>query len=134
MVFRIDPPFETPHGPRSPRRVLSGGAARTTWDNSLRWNTLRREMPFVVRLRNEHGTGGGVVGGLPMEYNRSSGHGQVRSRLMLTISGQAGRLCDGVTRRDALRIGALGLGGLTLPGLLHAEQQAGIGDRTKRSS
>ena len=45
---------------------------------------------------------------------------------MLTISGQAGRLCDGVTRRDALRIGALGLGGLTLPGLLHAEQQAGI--------
>ena len=45
---------------------------------------------------------------------------------MLTISGRGGRLCDGVTRRDALRIGALGMGGLTLPDLLHAEQQAGI--------
>ena len=45
---------------------------------------------------------------------------------MLTISGQAGRLCDGVTRRDALKIGALGLGGLSLPELLRAERQAGI--------
>jgi hypothetical protein len=31
-----------------------------------------------------------------------------------------------VTRRDALRIGSLGLGGLSLPGLLRAEQAAGI--------
>jgi hypothetical protein len=34
-------------------------------------------------------------------------------------------LCDGVTRREVLRIGALGLGGLILPDLLRAEQQAG---------
>ena len=45
---------------------------------------------------------------------------------MLTVPGAAHRLCDGVTRRDALRIGALGLGGLSLPGLLRAEQLAGI--------
>ncbi len=45
---------------------------------------------------------------------------------MLSIQGQRTRLCDGVTRRDVLRIGALGLGGLTLPGLLRAEEQAGI--------
>lgn len=45
---------------------------------------------------------------------------------MLTISGRKHRLCDGVTRRDALKIGALGLGGLTLPQLLRAEAQAGI--------
>ena len=45
---------------------------------------------------------------------------------MLTISGNAHRLCDGITRRDALQIGALGLGGLSLPGLLRAEQASGI--------
>ena len=45
---------------------------------------------------------------------------------MLTINGNGGRLCDGVTRRDALKIGALGLGGLSLPDLLRAAQRAGI--------
>lgn len=45
---------------------------------------------------------------------------------MLAIPGSAGRLCDGLTRRDMLRIGALGLGGLSLPQLLQAEQQAGV--------
>ncbi|MCO6454927.1 MAG: DUF1501 domain-containing protein [Pirellulaceae bacterium] len=45
---------------------------------------------------------------------------------MLRISGSAYRLCDGLSRRDFLRVGALGLGGLTLPGLLRAEAQAGI--------
>lgn len=46
---------------------------------------------------------------------------------MLNISGTASRLCDGVSRRDVLRIGALGMGGLSLPGLLQAEQSAGVG-------
>ncbi len=46
---------------------------------------------------------------------------------MLTISGTSRRLCDGVSRRDVLRIGALGMGGLSLPGLLRAEQTAGVG-------
>ena len=40
--------------------------------------------------------------------------------------GRATRLCDGVTRRDMLRIGSLTVGGLTLPRLLRAEQVAGI--------
>lgn len=45
---------------------------------------------------------------------------------MLEITGMEQRLCDGITRRTALKIGALGMGGLSLPGLLRAEQAAGI--------
>ena len=45
---------------------------------------------------------------------------------MLTINRRGGRLCDGMTRRDALKIGAVGLGGMSLPDLLQAEQRAGI--------
>ncbi|QDU31078.1 hypothetical protein ETAA8_62310 [Anatilimnocola aggregata] len=48
---------------------------------------------------------------------------------MLTILGQADRqagFCDGHSRRDFLRIGGLGLGGLALPQLLQAEAQQGI--------
>jgi uncharacterized protein (DUF1501 family) len=44
---------------------------------------------------------------------------------VLTVWGQRrGRGCDGRSRRDFLRIGACGLGGLTLPGLLHARAEA----------
>jgi len=44
---------------------------------------------------------------------------------MLPILTSCGlRHCDGITRREALRIGALGVGGLTLPALLRLEQQA----------
>ena len=46
---------------------------------------------------------------------------------MLSILGHGhSALCDGITRRDTLRLGALTLGGLTLPQLLRAEQLAGI--------
>jgi hypothetical protein len=45
---------------------------------------------------------------------------------LLNILGQSHRLCDGVSRRNFLKVGALGLGGLALPQLLAAEQQAGI--------
>ena len=45
---------------------------------------------------------------------------------MLTILGQQSRFCDGLSRRNFLKIGALGLGGLTMPQLLRAEAQAGI--------
>jgi hypothetical protein len=46
---------------------------------------------------------------------------------MLSIFGHSrSTLCDGLTRRDTLRLGALTLGGLTLPQLLQAEQMAGI--------
>ncbi len=43
---------------------------------------------------------------------------------MLAITDQGTRLCDGMTRREWLRIGRLGLTGLSLPGLLHAKPQA----------
>jgi Protein of unknown function (DUF1501) len=47
---------------------------------------------------------------------------------MLTIAGRArAGYCDGVTRRDLLRIGGLALGGLSLPQLLQAEAFAGVG-------
>jgi uncharacterized protein (DUF1501 family) len=45
---------------------------------------------------------------------------------MLTILGKGQRYCDGVSRRNFLRIGALGLGGLALPQLLRAEALAGV--------
>ncbi len=44
---------------------------------------------------------------------------------MLTLLGNKHRLCDKVSRRDALRIGALGVGGLTLADLLRADAQSG---------
>ncbi|MGL5095614.1 MAG: DUF1501 domain-containing protein [Planctomycetia bacterium] len=46
---------------------------------------------------------------------------------MLTIPGRTYRLCDGATRRDALKVGMLGMGGLSLPGLLRAEERSGVG-------
>ncbi len=44
---------------------------------------------------------------------------------MLTFLGRKNRFCDGIGRRDFLKIGGLAVGGLTLPQLLQAEQQAG---------
>lgn len=43
---------------------------------------------------------------------------------MLRMLDRGVRLCDGVTRRDWLQIGGLGLGGLTLPRLLQSRVQA----------
>ncbi len=46
---------------------------------------------------------------------------------MLTIQGApSGKFCDGVTRRDFLKIGGLAMGGLSLPQMLRAEAQSGI--------
>lgn len=53
---------------------------------------------------------------------------------MLSISGGVGsqtRFCDGLSRRDFLRIGGLGLGGASLPQLLQAEQVAGLRNSKK---
>lgn len=50
---------------------------------------------------------------------------------MLTIPGSPARFCDGLSRRNFLRIGALGLGGLALPQLLRAEQSSGAGKSNK---
>jgi hypothetical protein len=45
---------------------------------------------------------------------------------MLTIPGPNHRFCDGVSRRNFLRIGALGMGGLAVPQLLRAEKASGL--------
>jgi hypothetical protein len=46
---------------------------------------------------------------------------------MFTLAGRArSGYCDGVTRRDFLKVGGLALGGMSLPQLLKAEEQAGI--------
>jgi hypothetical protein len=44
---------------------------------------------------------------------------------MLTLTGGKGRFCDGVTRRSFLQIGALAMGGMSLPTLLQAEERSG---------
>jgi hypothetical protein len=43
---------------------------------------------------------------------------------MLSILGQGTKLCDGITRREFLQIGALGIGGLTLADVLRLKAQA----------
>jgi hypothetical protein len=50
---------------------------------------------------------------------------------MLSVMGHANFKSGSVSRRELLQIGALGLGGLTLPGLLRAEKAAGIGKSHK---
>lgn len=50
---------------------------------------------------------------------------------MLTIHGPRQRFCDGVSRRNFLRIGALGMGGAMLPQLLQAESVSGVGASRK---
>jgi len=55
---------------------------------------------------------------------------------MITLFGNSeptsnNRLCDGVSRRDFLQIGGLGMGGMTLSQLLQAEETAGIGNSHK---
>ena len=44
---------------------------------------------------------------------------------MLTFFGGERRFCDGVSRRDFLKIGGLAIGGLTLADLLRLEAEAG---------
>jgi len=52
---------------------------------------------------------------------------------VLTLFSQqsASRYCDGFSRRSFLRIGGLGLGGLSFPELLRAESQVGVGKSQK---
>jgi hypothetical protein len=53
---------------------------------------------------------------------------------MLSLTCRRGvRHCDGLTRREVLRAGAVGLGGLTLPALLRLEQAAAAAGRKARA-
>src|ERR1043166_8145557 len=45
---------------------------------------------------------------------------------MLTIPGNSSKFCDGLSRRNFLRIGGLALGGMALPDLFQAEAASGI--------
>lgn len=51
---------------------------------------------------------------------------------MLSLhSSTGGRFCDGMMRRDFLKVGGLAMGGLSLPNLLRAESQQGLGKSHK---
>src|SRR4051812_19759992 len=51
---------------------------------------------------------------------------------MLTLyTNSTQQYCDGISRRNFLRLGAMGMGGLTLAGLMRAEAEAGISNSTK---
>lgn len=50
---------------------------------------------------------------------------------MLTIWGNRRRFAEGVHRREFLRVGALGMCGLTLPALLRQESHGAVGGRPK---
>ena len=45
---------------------------------------------------------------------------------MLEILGRTQRFCDGLPRRDFLRMGTLGLGGIALPGLLQGRAASAV--------
>jgi len=51
--------------------------------------------------------------------------------LKISVGGKGGGFCDGIARRDFIRIGAMGIGGLTTANLLEAEARAGIGSSHK---
>lgn len=53
---------------------------------------------------------------------------------MLTILGRRQRFCDGVSRRNFLKIGGLSLGGLSLPQVLQAEADSKAGEGTRKLS
>jgi hypothetical protein len=50
---------------------------------------------------------------------------------MLTIAGPKTRYCDAIERRSFLQIGGLAMGGMSLAGILRAEEEAGIRSSSK---
>ena len=67
----------------------------------------------------------------PAAFSKRNGYPAMLSIFGRPLSGDTSKLCDGRSRRDFLRAGALTVGGLTLPQLLHAEQAAGIRNSKK---
>ena len=51
--------------------------------------------------------------------------------LKISAGGRGGGFCDGIARRDFIRIGAMGIGGLTTANLIEAEALDGIGSSHK---
>ena len=83
----------------------------------------------TAKRREKGGASLGQAGKIRRELlaaHEPRGHGQQGA--MLSIYGNSsGRFCDGVSRRNFLKIGGLGMGGLALPELLRAEAAAGVG-------
>ena len=53
---------------------------------------------------------------------------------MLSVLGESGKLCDGVTRREAMRVGSLSLfAGMTVPRLLQAASASPSGFKSNMS-
>ena len=52
---------------------------------------------------------------------------------MLRIFGSSSKLCDGITRREVLRVGGLALGGLTLADVFRSQAEATPNDRRGKS-
>ena len=72
-----------------------------------------------------------VLTHLPASVNDAALGG--KGHIMLTIFGKRDQFCDGISRRNFLKIGAFGfgVGQLTLPQLLRAEAEQGIGKSHK---
>ena len=51
--------------------------------------------------------------------------------LKISAGGKGGGFCDGIARRDFIRIGAMGVGGMTMANLFEAEARAGVGSSHK---
>src|SRR5947199_10873679 len=60
-------------------------------------------------------------------------HGHLQGTTMISLSAGLTRVCDGFSRREFLRLGALGTLGLGLPQLLEATERAG-GPRRGRAT
>lgn len=52
---------------------------------------------------------------------------------MFTVWGRHHKLCDGISRREFLRVGGLGIGGLSLADLLRAQEQADTAAKRPKS-
>src|SRR5262245_54211325 len=74
---------------------------------------------------------------LLLAFSAAGGYSNSRTlggSAMLRLLGESTPLCDGVSRREFLRAGGLGLAGLTLPGLLAARAQTPAARRTRARS
>src|SRR6188474_1241205 len=65
---------------------------------------------------------------------RATADRETRRPRMLTLHGPSKRVRPGISRRDVLKVGALGLGGLALPELLRLQSAAAEGKSGKGKS
>src|SRR5262249_10935988 len=72
---------------------------------------------------------------LPSDHSRHGRAALCKERSMLTLLGSRnGITCDGASRRDFLKVGALGLGGLMLPDLLRFRAMAAQNGQPTRNT